>query len=242
MAAPDGVMRHAGFAEAACDLAHLAGHSAAGAVVSILDEDGESARGAAVAAFAKQHGLPFSSLTELIHHRILTEGLIARTRERTLQTSYGEFRLIAYHDTIMNAVHLALVRGEVNSTVDSEPPLVRVQGVEALRDVLDADFTFGPRYWNAKRALAHIAQADRGVLVLLAREEGANEVLQDIERYTSTDTPRAPLFAQRTLGVGAQILRDLGVRRMRLMSHTVPYRAVAGFDLEVAEFVPFEQQ
>ena len=240
MAATDGVMRHAGFAEAACDLARLAGHSAAGVVVSILDDDGENARGPAVTAFAKKHGLPVSSLTDLIHHRILTEGLIARTSEKTLQTSFGEFRLIAYHDTILNAVHLALVRGEIDSSVNSEPPLVRVQGVEAVRDVLEADFTFGPRYWNANRALARIAQADRGVLVLLAHEETANEVLQDIERYTATDTPRMVKFAQRTLGIGAQILRDLGVQRMRLMSHTVPYRAVAGFDLEVTEFVPFE--
>lgn len=240
MAARDGVMRHAGFAEAACDLAQLAGHVAAGVVVSILDDDGESARGPALAAFAKKHDLPIGSLTDLIHHRILTEGLIARTLERTINTSHGQFRLVAYHDTIINAVHMAMVRGDLSGEHCGETPLVRVQGTEVLRDVLETDFSSGRRYWNARRALQRIAEADRGVLVLLAHEEASAEILQDIERYTVADTPRAPQFAQRMLGVGAQILRDLGIQKMRLMSHSVPYRALAGFDLEVAEFVPFD--
>ncbi|MGH8808261.1 MAG: 3,4-dihydroxy-2-butanone-4-phosphate synthase, partial [Noviherbaspirillum sp.] len=238
MAATDGVMRHAGFAEAACDLAQLAGRAAAGVVVSILDEHGECARGPAVAAFARAHGLPLGSLTDLIHHRILTEGLIARTLEKTIDTSHGPFRLIAYHDSIINAVHVAMVRGDLSD--GSEAPLVRVQGTEVLRDVLDTDFSSGRRYWNARRALQRIAQAGRGALVLLARDDADAEILQDIERYTSADAPRTPAFAQRMLGAGAQILRDLGVRQMRLMSHSVPYRALAGFDLEVTEFVPFD--
>ncbi|MFC7516791.1 3,4-dihydroxy-2-butanone-4-phosphate synthase [Herbaspirillum sp. GCM10030257] len=239
MAATDGVIRQAGFAEAACDLARLAGRSATGVLVSILDEAGECARGPAIAAFAQAHGLPLGSLTDLIHHRILTEGLLARTLEKDIATCHGPFRLVAYHDTIINAVHLAMVQGDLSAPGD--PPLVRVQGTEVLRDVLDLDFSGGQRYWNARRALQHIADAGRGALVLLARGDADAEILQDIERYASADTPRPPQFAQRMLGAGAQILRDLGIRKMRLMSHSVPYRALAGFELEVTEFVPFDR-
>ncbi|MNP30482.1 bifunctional 3,4-dihydroxy-2-butanone 4-phosphate synthase/GTP cyclohydrolase II-like protein [compost metagenome] len=117
--------------------------------------------------------------------------------------------------------------------------LVRVQSIETLRDVLGCESEGGTQQWTLERSLASIAAAGNGVLVLLAQKESAEGVLEQL-RQRSGGKPRTPQFPQRTLGIGAQILRDQNVRKMRLMSSPVPYKAVSGFDLEVTEFVPFQ--
>lgn len=234
-ALPGGVMSRAGHAEAACDLARLAGLQPAALLAGILDEAGENARGEVLRAFAQRHGLAIGGIAELIHHRILHEGTIARGTEHRIDTRHGPFRVCTYHDAFKDVVHLALVRGQVDST---QPVLVRVQAVETLRDLLAGEPPRGPQQWNLERSLARIAAEGSGVLVLLAQQESAAAILEQLARGPGL---QAPKFPQRTLGVGAQILRDQGVRKMRLMSFPVPYKAVSGFELEVAEFVPFTQ-
>ncbi|MNO80410.1 Riboflavin biosynthesis protein RibBA [compost metagenome] len=130
-------------------------------------------------------------------------------------------------------LHLALIRGKVDS---AQPVLVRVQTVETVRDLLASEPSSGPQQWNLDRSLARIAEEGNGVLVLLAQQESPTAIL---EQLTHGARVRPPQFPQRTLGVGAQILRDLGVRKMRLLSFPVAYKAVSGFELEVVEFVPF---
>ncbi|MDF3936720.1 3,4-dihydroxy-2-butanone-4-phosphate synthase [Pseudomonas citronellolis] len=235
-ALPGGVMSRAGHAEAACDLARLAGLQPAALLAGILDEDGESARGDSLRAFAARHGLRLGGIAELIHHRILHEGTIARSAEYRIDTRHGGFRVCAYHDAFKDTLHLALVRGEIDP---AQPVLVRVQAVETLRDLLAGEPPRGPQQWNLDRSLERIAAEGRGVLVLLAQQESAAAILDQLAQGPRT---RPPSFPQRTLGVGAQILRDLGVRRMRLMSFPVAYKAVAGFELEVTEFVPVTAQ
>ncbi|SDH71552.1 3,4-dihydroxy-2-butanone-4-phosphate synthase [Pseudomonas panipatensis] len=232
-ALPGGVMSRAGHAEAACDLTRLAGLRPAALLAGILDEDGDNARGETLRAFARRHGLRMGGIAELIHHRILHEGTIARSAEYRLGTRHGEFRVCAYHDAFKDVVHLALVRGEIDS---AQPVLVRVQAVETLRDLLAGEPPMGPQQWNLERSLARIAAEGSGVLVLLAQVESAGAILEQLAQGPRL---RPPQFPQRTLGVGAQILRDLGVRKMRLMSFPVTYKAVSGFELEVVEFVPF---
>ncbi|MBM7060343.1 3,4-dihydroxy-2-butanone-4-phosphate synthase [Pseudomonas sp. UL073] len=232
-----GVMQRAGHVEAACDLTRLAGLQPAATLVSILDEDGELARGAALHAFAARHGLRIGSLAELIHYRILHEGTIQRSGEYPLQTRHGEFQVLTYQDAYQGLLHLALVKGRV--TADT-PTLVRVQAIETLRDALGCEANSAPAQWNLDRALAHIAAAGNGVVVLLAQRESPEALLEQLRQRGGK--PRAPQFPQRTLGIGAQILRDLGVRRMRLLSFPVPYKAVSGFELEVAEFIPFSSE
>ncbi|MCY1555331.1 GTP cyclohydrolase II [compost metagenome] len=114
--------------------------------------------------------------------------------------------------------------------------LVRVQAVETVRDLLASEPPAGPQQWNLERSLARIAEEGSGVLVLLAQQESPTAILEQLAQGARV---RPPQFPQRTLGVGAQILRDLGVRKMRLLSFPVAYKAVSGFELEVAEFVPF---
>ncbi|BBT15313.1 3,4-dihydroxy-2-butanone 4-phosphate synthase [Metapseudomonas otitidis] len=229
-AQPGGVMQRAGHAEAACDLARLAGLMPAAVLVGILDEQGEPARGQALRDFAQRHGLPLGSVADLIHYRILHEGTIRRSGEYPLQTRHGEFRVLTYLDDYQGQLHLALVRGEVRR---DESALVRVQAVETLRDLLDNH----PDQWNLDRSLARVAEEGAGVVVLLAQQESPDAVIEQLQQ--GPQKPRPPSFPQRTLGIGAQILRDVGVRRMRLLSFPVRYKAVSGFELEVAEFIPF---
>lgn len=233
-ALPGGVMQRAGHVEAACDLTRLAGLQPAATLVGILNEDGELARGAELHAFAERHGLRIGSLAELIHYRILHEGTIRRSGEYPLHTRHGEFQVMTYQDAYQGLLHLALVKGQLAT---GAPNLVRVQAIETLRDALGCEAEGAPMQWNLDRALAHIAAAGSGVVVLLAQKESPEALLEQLRQQGGK--PRAPTFPQRTLGIGAQILRDLGVRQMRLLSFPVPYKAVSGFELEVAEFIPF---
>ncbi|MDH4570957.1 3,4-dihydroxy-2-butanone-4-phosphate synthase [Pseudomonas sp. BN414] len=232
-AQPGGVMQRAGHVEAACDLARLAGLMPAAVLVSILDEDGEPARGQALRDFAQRHSLPLGSVADLIHYRILHEGTIRRSGEYPIQTRHGEFRVITYLDDYEGQLHLALVRGEVRR---DRPALVRVQAAETLRDLLDSH----PGQWNLDRSLAKVAEEGAGVVVLLAHQETPAALIEQLQQ--GEHKPRAPSFPQRTLGIGAQILRDVGVRKMRLLSFPVNFKAVSGFELEVAEFVPFDRE
>ncbi|GLZ85730.1 3,4-dihydroxy-2-butanone 4-phosphate synthase [Metapseudomonas resinovorans] len=232
-AQPGGVMQRAGHVEAACDLARLAGLMPAAVLVSILDEDGEPARGQALRDFAQRHGLPLGSVADLIHYRILHEGTIRRSGEYPIQTRHGEFRVITYLDDYEGQLHLALVRGEVRR---DRPALVRVQAAETLRDLLDSH----PGQWNLDRSLAKVAEEGAGVVVLLAHQETPAALIEQLQQ--GEHKPRPPSFPQRTLGIGAQILRDVGVRKMRLLSFPVNFKAVSGFELEVAEFVPFDRE
>ncbi|MDE3736977.1 3,4-dihydroxy-2-butanone-4-phosphate synthase [Metapseudomonas resinovorans] len=232
-AQPGGVMQRAGHVEAACDLARLAGLMPAAVLVGILDEDGEPARGQALRDFAQRHGLPLGSVADLIHYRILHEGTIRRSGEYPIQTRHGEFRVVTYLDDYQGQLHLALVRGDVRR---DRPTLVRVQAAETLRDLLDSH----PDQWNLDRSLAKVAQEGAGVVVLLAQQETPAALIEQLQQ--GAHKPRPPSFPQRTLGIGAQILRDVGVRKMRLLSFPVNYKAVSGFELEVAEFVPFDRE
>ncbi|WP_044871862.1 3,4-dihydroxy-2-butanone-4-phosphate synthase [Pseudomonas sp. LFM046] len=233
-AQPGGVMQRAGHVEAACDLARLAGLMPAAVLVSILDEQGEPAKGQALREFAQRHGLPLGSVADLIHYRILHEGTIRRSGEYPISTRHGDFRAITYLDDYEGHLHLALVRGDVRRDT---PALVRVQAVETMRDLLDSH----PDQWNLERSLARVAREGNGVVVLLAHQETPGAVIEQLQQQVG-QRARPPSFPQRTLGIGAQILRDVGVRKMRLLSFPVSYKAVSGFELEVAEFVPFEAQ
>ncbi|MGO4156256.1 3,4-dihydroxy-2-butanone-4-phosphate synthase [Cupriavidus sp. YAF13] len=242
VAQPDGVLRSAGFAEACSDLPRLAGREAAGAYTVLLDDAGELLRGAALLAFAREHGLLVCAISDLIHHRLLVERALRRSQSSRLATPFGDFIVHAYHDAPIDAVHLALVLGQPDP---AEPVLTRVQTVETLRDL----FAFESAHaappatpgWNLARSLARIGEEGCGILVLLAEREAPHRLLEQLallDQSGPTWQTARPAFAQRALGVGAQILRDLGVRKLRLLGVPVPYRNIAGFELEVTGFVP----
>jgi 3,4-dihydroxy 2-butanone 4-phosphate synthase/GTP cyclohydrolase II len=229
MAQPGGVLARGGHTEAGCDLAQLAGLTPATVICEILNEDGSMARLPDLVVFAQQHGLKIGSIADAIHYRSRTEKLVERVAERPIMTAHGAFRLIVYRDKLTDATHLALVRGPVSQ--DSET-LVRVHEPLSVMDLLDVHT--GSHSWNIPSALAAIADSGRGVMVLLHRPESAAELRQ---RATSDEPPVSCKTELRNYGIGAQILRDLNVGKMRLMARPRKMPSMTGFDLEVTGFV-----
>ena len=237
MARPGGVLTRAGHTEAGCDLARLAGLEPAAVIVEILNEDGTMARRPDLEGFAREHSLKIGTIADLIHYRTLHEKTVERVGECDLPTQYGGFRLIAYQDTIDNAVHYALIKGKLDP---DEPILVRVH----LQDSL-CDLTGSRRSdcgWPLGAAVQRIAEQESGVVVILRQHEEAKELLRRIRDYQARDDgedlpSREKVADLRTYGLGAQILSDLGVRRMRVMSAPKKMHAISGFGLEVTEYI-----
>ncbi|MCS6946290.1 MAG: 3,4-dihydroxy-2-butanone-4-phosphate synthase, partial [Steroidobacteraceae bacterium] len=237
MAQPGGVLTRAGHTEAGCDLARLAGLEPAAVIVEIMSDDGTMARRPELERLAAQHGLKIGTIADLIRYRLRTERTVERVAERDVTTEFGPFRLYAYEDHVHRDVHLALVRGDTQA--HSPAPLVRVHLVDTLRDlvgVLQAD-----RTWTLRAALRAIAQAGNGVLVLL-RDSPSPRALADAVAGVSVPARRdtaAPYDTPvlRTYGIGAQILKDLGVTRMRVLSAPKQLQGIAAFGLEIESYV-----
>src|SRR5687767_2563764 len=223
-----GVLARAGHTEACCDLTGLAGLHPAAVLCEIMNDDGTMARRPDLDVFAKQHGLSIGTIADLIHHRSRTERLVERIAERPLATQHGAFRLVVYRDKLTDATHLALVRGPISP--DSET-LVRVHEPLSVMDLLDAQSE--AHSWSLPTALRTIAECGRGVIVLLHRPESAGELRR---RALAEDPAPASSMDLRDYGIGAQILRDLNVGRMRLLARPRKMPSMAGFGLEVTGF------
>jgi len=228
MAQPGGVLVRAGHTEAGCDLARLAGLTPASVICEIMRDDGAMARMPDLEVFAQHHGLLIGTITDLIHYRSRTERMVERIAERPLNTPHGAFRLVVYRDKISDATHLALVRGPISPDAET---LVRVHEPLSVMDLLDADSA--THSWTIPGALAQIASAGRGVMVLLHRPESAAQLR---ERAISEAPPAPVKMDLRNYGIGAQILRDLNVGRMRLLAKPRKMPSMAGFDLEVTGY------
>lgn len=232
MAQNGGVLVRAGHTEAGCDLATLAGLTAASVICEILKDDGSMARLPDLMDFAVKHQLKIGAIADLIHYRSLTESMVQRAAERSIQTIHGEFRLVAYLDKIANATHLALVKGKISPDTET---LVRVHEPLSVIDLLDMhDDTHS---WSVNDALHAIADAGCGVVVLLHRKESAAELMEHVASTKS----EAPTVRARTdlrdYGIGAQILKDLNVGKMRLLATPRKMPSMTGFDLQVMGYV-----
>src|SRR4051812_2415537 len=225
-----GVLVRAGHTEAGCDLARLAGLTPASVICEILKDDGEMARLPDLVEFAAQHGLKIGTITDLIQYRSRTESLVTRATERDIETVHGKFRLVAYTDRIGRETHLALVKGEITP---AKEVLVRVHEPVSLIDLLDAGGT--SHSWNFHDAIQKIAAAECGVIVLLHRQETGAELLERAQPQRG-DAPPAKI-ALRNYGIGAQILRDLKVKKMRLLALPRRMPSMSGFDLEVVGYL-----
>jgi 3,4-dihydroxy 2-butanone 4-phosphate synthase/GTP cyclohydrolase II len=225
MAQPGGVLARAGHTEAGCDLTQLAGLTPAAVICEILKDDGSMARLPDLVEFARVHGLKIGAITDLIHYRSQTERLIERVGERPILTSAGEFRLVTFRDKLTDATHLALVRGDV---APDRETLVRVHEPLSVVDLLD--HRSRTHSWTIPAALAALAKAESGVLVLLHRPESAPE----LRARAVSDQARPEIKMDlRNYGIGAQILRDLNVGKMRLLARPRKMPSMAGFALEV---------
>jgi 3,4-dihydroxy 2-butanone 4-phosphate synthase/GTP cyclohydrolase II len=231
MAQPGGVLTRAGHTEAGCDLARLAGFDASSVIVEILNEDGTMARRRDLERFARLHGLKLGTIADLIRYRLSKERSVERIDERNVDTEFGRFRLVCYEDHVNRTVHLALVRGELNP---STPPLVRVHLGETLRDVVGVRNAH--QGWSLRDALKRIAADGNGVVVLLRGDESPREVI-DAVRGLDGPADRHATPVLRTYGIGAQILQDLGVTQMRVLSAPRQLQGLAAFGLTITEYV-----
>ena len=227
MARNGGVLVRAGHTEAGCDLALLAGLEPASVICEILKEDGSMARLTDLIEFAREHGLKIGTITDLIHYRSRHETLIERTLSKTVSSCYGEFVLHAYTDCTSNEVHLVLTKGEIRPDRET---LVRVHEPLSVVDFLDPGG--GRHTFPLNVAQAALARVEAGVIVLLHRPESGQDLLAMLREPVATKRPAAR-WDPRTYGIGAQILRDLGVGRMKLLSSPRRMPSMTGFDLEV---------
>ncbi|HSC96182.1 MAG TPA: bifunctional 3,4-dihydroxy-2-butanone-4-phosphate synthase/GTP cyclohydrolase II [Burkholderiales bacterium] len=230
MAQEGGVLARAGHTEAGCDLAWLAGLAPAAVICEILKDNGEMARLPDLVEFAGQHRLKIGTIADLIAYRSRTESLVTRVAERDIETVHGRFRLCVYSERIGESTHLVLVKGTPGP---AQEVLVRVHEPLSVMDLLDV--RSARHSWNFHDALAAIGRSECGVIVLLHGQETALELLEHARARGGTAA--APVLALRNYGIGAQILKDLGVRKMRLMAQPRPMPSMAGFGLEVTGYL-----
>jgi 3,4-dihydroxy 2-butanone 4-phosphate synthase / GTP cyclohydrolase II len=220
-----GVLVRAGHTEAGCDLAALAGMTPAAVICEVMNDDGTMARLPELMTFAREHGLKIGTIADLIRYRSRRESLVERLGERTLETRWGRLRAIEYRDRVRGATHLALVRGEPGADV---PVLVRVQERASLLDLLDAHSAAQPSPLQA--ALQRIDTAGCGAAVLLdcAPRSGLRNAVA-----AGAAGDRSRLY-----GIGSQILRDLGLRKLNVLSSPFRLPALSGHGLEISAFIP----
>ncbi|MDE1989388.1 MAG: 3,4-dihydroxy-2-butanone-4-phosphate synthase [Betaproteobacteria bacterium] len=231
MARRGGVLIRAGHTEAGCDLAQLAGLEPAAVICEILKDNGEMARLPDLRGFAREHGLKLGTIADLIHYRSRTEKLIERAATRQLRTPFGDFQVVAYFDAVANRTHLALVFGTVDATRET---LVRVHEPFSVVDIFDDGA--GRHAYGIHGALEKIAAAGSGVLVLLHGAETAQDLIAWADA-TCDEQPPERKWDPRLYGVGAQILHDLGVGKMKVLSRLRKMPSMAGFGLEITGYV-----
>lgn len=235
-AQPGGVLTRAGHTEAGCDLARIASLEPAAVIVEILNEDGTMARRPDLETFAEKFDLKIGTIADLIEYRLKNEHSVEKVSECNLPTASGDFRLEAYHDAISGQVHLAMIKGDINP---DEPVLVRVHMENSLCDMLDAQMD--DCGWPLNDVMQRIEKEGKGVIVILRSHETSSELVHRIDHYRKIQLGELSSHPGknkdlRTYGLGAQILKSIGVKRMKVMSAPKKIHALSGFGLEVAEY------
>jgi 3,4-dihydroxy 2-butanone 4-phosphate synthase / GTP cyclohydrolase II len=228
-----GVLMRAGHTEAGCDLAAMAGRSASAVICEIMKDDGTMARLPDLQLFAAEHGLKIGTIADLIEHRSRNESLIQKIGSRSMQTSYGEFTAVAFKDKPSQGVHIALVKGQ---WTHDEAIAARVHEPLSVLDALEINRPM--HSWSLDASLKYIANQGRGVAVLLNCGESAAQLVAQFEGLAkSSQAPERGRMDLRTYGIGAQILREVGVHRMMLMGKPRRMPSMAGYGLEIAGFI-----
>ena len=242
MAQPGGVLIRSGHTEAGCDLAAMAGCSPTSVICEIMKDDGSMARLPDLLEFAKEHQLKIGSIADLIQYRSQHESIVVREGSREFITPWGKFQGIIYRDTPSSCVHIALVHGKPS---EAEETLVRVHEPLTVLDFLDSNVS--THSWPLAKALEEIASSSAGVAVLLNASGIAAPNDQDwLAQFQKLNQPHEeankPLARKtdfRSYGIGAQILKDIGVGKMRLLANPSPVPSLSGYKLEVTGYKPY---
>ena len=229
-----GVLMRAGHTEAGCDLAAMAGCSPAAVICEIMNDDGTMARLPDLLIFAAEHGLKIGTIADLIEHRSRHESLIKKIQSRTMCTAFGEFMAHAFNDKPGHGLHLALVKGQWAA---DETVAVRVHEPLSVLDSLELNRSM--HSWTLDESLKHIANEGKGVVVLLNCGESAEQLLAQFEGTArASQAPERGRMDLRTYGIGAQILRECGVHKMKLMGHPRRMPSMVGYGLEIVGYIP----
>jgi 3,4-dihydroxy 2-butanone 4-phosphate synthase/GTP cyclohydrolase II len=243
MAQPGGVLIRSGHTEAGCDLAAMAGCSPTSVICEIMKDDGSMARLPDLLEFAKEHQLKIGSIADLIQYRSQNESIVVREGQREFITPWGKFEGIIYRDTPSSGVHIALVHGKPSETQET---LVRVHEPVTVLDFLESQIS--NHSWPLAQALQQIATAPAGVAVLLnaagiAAPNDQDWLAQFQKLNQPKDAVKKPLARKtdfRSYGIGAQILKDIGVGKMRLLANPSPVPNLSGYKLEVTSYQPYK--
>ncbi len=231
MAKDGGVLVRAGHTEAGCDLAKLAGLEPSSVIVEILNEDGTMARKKDLLSFAKKHKLKIGTIEDLIKYKIANEKTIKRISEEMISTEYGEFRCIFYEDTLTSSIHFVLIKNQIDS---SSPTTVRVHVQNVLTDTIRST---NLSTWPLESALKKISKSKQGAMVFITDNLSTNHI-----NYLKTTKSRPIRNSKktddyRTVGIGAQILSDIGVKDMILLSTPKVYHGINAFGLNVIKYI-----
>jgi 3,4-dihydroxy 2-butanone 4-phosphate synthase/GTP cyclohydrolase II len=228
-----GVLIRAGHTEASCDLAAMAGCTPAAVICEIMKDDGTMARLADLKLFAAEHGLKIGTIADLIHHRSRVESLVEHVGQRPLNTAFGQFTAHAFKDKTAHGVHLALVMGE---WAPDEAVLARVHEPLSVLDALEKDRAM--HSWSLEASLTRVAAEGKGVVVFLNCGESGTQLLAQFDGTArASHGPDSNRVDLRTYGVGAQILRECGVHRMKLMGTPRRLPSMTGYGLEIVSYV-----
>jgi len=242
MAQPGGVLIRSGHTEAGCDLAAMAGCSPTSVICEIMKDDGSMARLPDLLEFAKEHQLKIGSIVDLIQYRSQHESIVVREGSREFITPWGKFQGIIYRDTPSSCIHIALVHGDPS---EAQETLVRVHEPVTVLDFLDSNVS--THSWPLAKALEELASAPTGVAVLLnasgiAAPNDTDWLAQFQKLNQSHEEAKTPLARKtdfRSYGIGAQILKDIGVGKMRLLANPSPVPSLSGYKLEVTGYKPY---
>ena len=236
MAQPGGVLTRAGHTEAGCDLARLAGFEPAATIVEILNDDGSMARRPDLEEFSRRHDIRIGTIADLIRYRLEKERFVERIAKKSVSTDYGDFTLYCYDDQVSQSVHVAMVKGDLSKV---ESPLVRVHIQDTLGDVLGVQAA--ALGWPVTDAIRRISEEETGIVIILREQESSRDLMGAVEDLSlqpnQLNEKKINDDGLRTYGVGAQILRDLGVSQMRVLSAPKQMYAISGFDLKITEYV-----
>ena len=221
-----GVLSRAGHTEAACDLARLAGLEEAGVICEIMNDDGSMARRDDLLKFAKKNEMKIGTIADLIHYRTLKEKSVHLEYSKAVEIHGIQFELSAWRDSIFDNLHLAFVKGNPSST---QSPLVRVHVPNTLHDLIGIE-DFGERL-SLEKAFKRIGEEESGVLLLIGNYQNADSIMNDLKGTKSTVKPET-----KTVGIGSQILKELGLKNIKLLATPLKYPSLSGFDLEVTGF------
>lgn len=228
-----GVLMRAGHTEAGCDLAAMAGCTPAAMICEIMKDDGTMARLPDLQVFAKEHGLKIGTIADLIHHRSRMESLVQHLGSRPLNTAFGEFTAHAFKDKTAHGVHLALVKGQWGA---EDAVMARVHEPLSVLDALEVGRTM--HSWSLDASLARVAAEGKGVVVFLNCGESGKQLLAQFDGTArASHGPERGRMDLRTYGIGAQILRECGVHKMKLLGNPRRMPSMAGYGLEIVGYV-----